>query len=53
MSAVIRRGRRGEEHAVAVLDRLEAEPDGQVGLADAGRAEQDDVLAVLDEVTAC
>jgi hypothetical protein len=35
-----------------MLDGLETEADGQVGLADAGRAEQDDILAVLDEVAA-
>ena len=29
-------GRRGEQHAVAPLDGLEAEADGQVGLLDAG-----------------
>jgi len=28
-----------------VLDGLETEADGQGGLADAGRAEQDDILA--------
>src|SRR3954463_14829700 len=28
------RGGGGEEHAVAVLDRLEAEPDGEMALAD-------------------
>jgi hypothetical protein len=33
-----------------VLDGLEAETDGEVALADAGRAEDDDVLAVFDEV---
>jgi len=48
VSAVIR----GEEHAIAVLDGLETEPDCQVGLADAGGPEQDDILAVLDKVTA-
>ncbi len=32
-----RAGRRRAEHAVAVLDGLEAEPDGQVRLADARR----------------
>ena len=41
-----------EEHPVAGLDRLEAQADGQVRLADAGRAEHDDVVAVLDEVAA-
>src|SRR5213594_1282521 len=40
-----------EEHAVAPLDRFEAEPDGEMGFADAGRPEQDDILPVLDEVT--
>jgi len=34
-----------------VLDGSAAQRDGQVGLADAGRAEQDDVLAVGDEAT--
>lgn len=42
-------GSRGKEHVVAVLDRLQAEPDGEVGLADARRAEEHDVLAVLAE----
>jgi hypothetical protein len=46
------RGGRGEEYAIPVLDGLEPEADRQVGLADAGRTEQDDILAVLDEVTA-
>src|SRR5437773_6361095 len=41
---------RGEEHTVAALDRFEAEPHGEVGFADAGRAEQDDIFPVLDEV---
>lgn len=41
---------RREEHAVAVLDRLQAEPDGEMCLSDAGRPEDQDVLAVLDEV---
>src|SRR2546426_181070 len=45
-------GRRREEHAIAVLDGLESEADGQVGLPDAGWTEEDDILAVLDEVTA-
>src|SRR5947209_4270478 len=31
------RGRGGEEHAIAVLDGFEAEPDGEVGLAHARR----------------
>src|SRR5882672_11353931 len=44
-------GGRGEEHAVAVLDGLEAEPHGEMGLAHPGRAEDHQVLAVLDEVT--
>src|SRR5262244_2947570 len=35
-----------------MLDGLEAEPDGQMGLPDAGRTEEHDILAVLDEVTA-
>ncbi len=39
-----------EEHAVAPFDRFEAEPDGEMGFADAGRPEQDDILPVLDEV---
>src|SRR5215831_10899609 len=38
-----------EEHRVAGLDRLDPERDGQMRLADAGRAEQDDVLGALDE----
>src|SRR5439155_7908784 len=45
-------GRGREQDAVAMLDGLEAEPDGQVGLPDAGRTEEHDILAVLDEVTA-
>ena len=45
-------GRRREEHAVAVLDGFEAEPDRQMRLADARRPEEDDILAVLDKVTA-
>src|SRR5207249_3192304 len=44
-------GGRGEEHAVAALDGLEAEPDGEMGLAHAGRAEDHQVLTVLEEVT--
>src|SRR5262249_7974437 len=43
-------GGRGEQHAVAVLDGLEAEADGEMGFAHAGRAENHEVLAVLDEV---
>jgi hypothetical protein len=35
----------GEEHAVAVLDRLEAEEDGEMGLAPGQAAEDDEVLA--------
>ena len=42
-------GRRREERADAVLARLEPERDGEMGLADAGRAEQQDVLAALDD----
>src|SRR5882672_7782947 len=42
----------GELHSVAGLDRLEPEPDAQVCLAYAGWAEDDDVLAVADEVAA-
>src|SRR5262245_3358771 len=39
-----------EEHAVAVLDGLEAKADGEVGFAHAGRAEDHQVLAVLHKV---
>jgi hypothetical protein len=31
------------------LDGFDAEGDGQMGLADAGRPEQDDILGALDE----
>ena len=41
-----------EQHPVAGLDGLEAQPYGQVGFADPGRAEEDDVLAMFDEVAA-
>src|SRR5438477_8181221 len=41
-----------EEIGAGMLDCLEPEPDRQLGLADAGGPEQDDILAVLDEVTA-
>src|SRR5262249_9160737 len=44
------RGGRGEQHAVAVFDGLEAEPDREMRLAHAGRPEDDQVLAMLDEV---
>jgi hypothetical protein len=37
-------GGRGEKPRVAVLDGLEAQADGQVGLPDTGRAEDDEVL---------
>ena len=33
-----------------MLDGLQSEADGEVALADAGRAEDDDVLAVFDEM---
>ena len=33
-----------------MLDGLQAQPYGEVALADAGRSQDDDVLAVLDEV---
>ncbi len=39
----------GEVDAVAVLDRLEAERDGEVSLADAGWAEQQDVGGIGHE----
>src|SRR5439155_9727661 len=42
----------GEQDAIAGLDGLEPQANGEVRLADAGRAEQHDVLAVLDEVAA-
>src|SRR2546426_4824653 len=44
-------GGRGEEHAVATLDGLEAEPDGEMGLAHPGRPEDYHVLPVLHEAT--
>ena len=37
---------------MARLDGLDAQGDGEMGLADAGRAEQDDVLGALDEAQA-
>src|SRR5690606_11453166 len=43
----IQRG--AKEHLVAGLDRLVADPDGQVGLAHAGRADEDQVVAVVDK----
>ncbi len=43
---------RGEEHAIAVFDGLEAQAHGQVRLADPRRAEDNHILSVLDEVTA-
>jgi hypothetical protein len=39
----------GEEGAVAGLGGGDPEGDGEVGCADAGRAEQQDVAALLDE----
>ena len=39
----------GEVGPVAFGDRLDAQGDRQMGLPDAGRAEEDDVLAVGDE----
>ena len=44
-----RRGR-GEQHPVAVLDRLEPERHGEVRPVNPVWAEQHQVLAVLDEV---
>src|SRR6185436_15383376 len=41
-----------EEDRVAGLDGLDAEGDGEVRLAHAGRAEQHDVLGALDEAEA-
>jgi hypothetical protein len=41
-----------EQHRVAGLHGLDPEGDGQVGLAHAGRAEQDDVLGPLHEAQA-
>ena len=38
-----------EEDAVAVLGGLDAQCDGEVGLAGAGRAEEHDVLGLADE----
>ena len=40
----------GKQHPVALFDGFEAESDRQVCLADTGRSQDDDVLAVLDEV---
>ena len=42
-------GRRGEAHLMPVLRGQVAEGDRQMCLADAGRAEEDDVLGALDE----
>src|SRR5439155_7311928 len=42
-------GRRGEAHLMPVLRGQVAEGDRQMRLADAGRAEEDDVLGALDE----
>ena len=41
-----------EEDRVAGLDGLDAEGDGEVRLAHAGRPEQHDVLGALDEAEA-
>ena len=43
-------GQRGEEHALASLDRLEAQSDGQVALARTRRAQEVHTLTPLDEV---
>jgi hypothetical protein len=43
---------RGNSHAIAAVDGLEAQPNGEMGLADAGRPEDHEVLAVLGEVAA-
>jgi hypothetical protein len=37
---------------VARLDGFDPEGDGQIGLAHAGRAEEDDILGTLDEAEA-
>src|SRR4051794_14399155 len=42
-------GSGGEEGAVASVGRGDAERDGEVRFADAGRPEQEDVAALLDE----
>ena len=39
-----------EDAAIAVLQRLEQQPAGEARLADAGRADEDDVLGLGDEV---
>lgn len=39
-----------EEHAVAGLDRLQTQADREVRLAHTGRSQDDNVLAVLDEM---
>src|SRR5690606_42065887 len=41
--------RRQEEHAMTGLDGLDAEGQGEMGLADTGWAQQDDVLRPFDE----
>src|SRR5262249_3078812 len=41
-----------KQHGVPRLDGLDAEGDGEMRLADAGRAEEDDVLGALDEAQA-
>ena len=48
----VARLQRQEAHGVAGLDGLDAEGDGEVGLADAGGAEEDDVLRPLHEAEA-
>jgi hypothetical protein len=40
----------GEQDSVAGLARPDRDPDGEVGLAGAGRTEEHDVLAGFDEV---
>lgn len=40
----------GKENTLALLTGLEAEGDGQMGLAHAGRAEEEDVPGLLQEV---
>nr|WP_240639654.1 hypothetical protein [Pseudofulvimonas gallinarii] len=41
---------RSEQHAVAIADGLQAQGDGQLGLADPGWSEHDDIVAVFDVV---
>jgi hypothetical protein len=42
----------GKQNPISGFDRFEAQSDGEVRLADAGRTEHQNVVAVLDEVAA-